>query len=129
MTRPGPLLWLWYALGGGLPERYRDWVLHDVTTRLWPLRQILRSLVQLAPIAVVLLFVVPGELWVRLVAILGGALVGLVYAASFVQQTTEHRAIKAGWPPHHAQAVRDARDAPGRAGAAQRYAERYRRDR
>ena len=128
MTRPGPLRWFWYALGGGLPPRYRDWVLHDVTTRTWALRQVLRSVVQLVPFAVVLLFVVPGELWVRLVAILGGTLVGLVYAASFVQQTTEHRAMKAGWSPHHAQAVRDARDAPGRAEAAQRYAERYRRD-
>ncbi len=125
-TRPGPLRWSWYALGGGLPPRYRDWVLHDVTTRTWALRQMLRSVVQLVPFAVVLLFVVPGEPWVRLVAILGGALVGLLYAASFVQQTTEHRAMKAGWPPHYAQAVRDSRDAPGRAEAARRYAERYR---
>lgn len=124
--RPGPLRWLWYALGGGLPPRYRDWVLHDVTVRSWPFRQMARSLVQILPFAVVLLLVVPGELWVRGAAVLGGTLVGMVYAASFVQQTTEQRAMKAGWPAGYAQAVRDERDAPAREAAARRYAERYR---
>jgi hypothetical protein len=76
MRRPGPLRWLWYAMGGGLPERYRDWVLHDVTTRTWALRQMLRSIVQLVPIGILLVLLVPGELWVRLVAVLGGAAVG-----------------------------------------------------
>lgn len=126
VVRPGPLLWLWYAAGGRLPERHREWVLHDVTTRTWPLRQMGRSLVQLVPVAALLLLVVPGELWVRVVAVLGGALVGMVYAASFVQQTTEQRAMKAGYPPGYAQAVRDRRDTPGKAAAAQRYADRYR---
>jgi hypothetical protein len=124
--RPGPLLWLRYAFGGGLPPRYRDWVLHDVTTRTWPLRQMLRSVVQLVPIAALLVLVVPGELWVRLVAVLGGALVGMLYAASFVQQTTEHRAMKAGWPPGYAQAVRDRRHEARRAEELIRYVERYR---
>ena len=30
-VRPDPLHWLWYAVGGGLPPRYRAWVGHDVT--------------------------------------------------------------------------------------------------
>jgi Family of unknown function (DUF5313) len=34
-ARPDPLHWLWYALGGGLPPRYRDWVLHDATAPTW----------------------------------------------------------------------------------------------
>ena len=54
-----------------------------------------------------LALLVPGELWVRLVAVLGGALVGLMYAASFVHLTTEHRAVKAGFAPGRAQAERD----------------------
>lgn len=126
VLRPGPLWWLWYAMGGGLPPRYRAWVLHDVSAPLWPVRQVLRSMVQLVPVGVLLVLLVPGELWVRLVAVLGGALVGLMYAASFVHLTTEHRAIKAGHPRGAAQAARDRLAAPGRAAADARYEERYR---
>lgn len=126
MRRPGPLRWLWYAMGGGLPERYRDWVLHDVSTRTWALRQMLRSVVQLVPFGILLVVLVPGELWVRLVAVLGGALVGLMYAASFVHLTTEHRSVKAGWAPGQAEAERERRTAPSREAAARRYADRYR---
>lgn len=41
IQRPGPLWWIWYAFGGKLPDRYRDWVLHDVTCRTWWLRHVL----------------------------------------------------------------------------------------
>lgn len=126
MHRPGPLWWLWYAMGGGLPARHRDWVLHDVTTRTWALRQMLRSIVQLVPVGILLVLLVPGELWVRLVAVLGGAAVGMIYAASFVHLTTEHRSVKAGWAPGQAEAVREKRTAPQREAAARRYEERYR---
>lgn len=126
MHRPGPLWWLWYAMGGGLPPRYRDWVLHDVSTRTWALRQMARAVVQLIPIGIVLVLLVPGELWVRLVAVLGGSLVGLMYAASFVPLTTEHRSVKAGFAPGRAQAERDKLAAPAREAAERRYAERYR---
>ncbi|WP_300007187.1 DUF5313 family protein [Pseudonocardia sp.] len=126
LRRPGPLRWLWYAMGGGLPARYRAWVLHDVTTRTWALRQMVRAVVQLVPVGVVLVLLVPGELWVRLAAVLGGALVGLVYAASFVPMTTEHRAVKAGFARGEAEAVRERRNAPARQAAERRYAQRYR---
>lgn len=126
MHRPGPLWWFWYAMGGGLPPRYRDWVLHDVSTRTWALRQMARAVVQLIPVGIVLAVLVPGELWVRLVAVLGGALVGLMYAASFVHLTTEHRAVKAGFARGRAQAERDRLAAPAREAADRRYAERYR---
>jgi hypothetical protein len=126
VQRPGPLRWLWYAMGGGLPARHRTWVLHDLTTGTWALRQMVRAVVQLVPIGVVLVLVVPGELWVRLVAVLGGALVGLIYAASFVHLTTEHRSVKAGWEPGRAEAERERRTAPEREAAARRYEERYR---
>lgn len=46
LARPGPLRRLLYAFGRGLPSRYREWVLHDRTTRTRPARQLLRSLVQ-----------------------------------------------------------------------------------
>ncbi|WP_346278999.1 DUF5313 family protein, partial [Pseudonocardia sp.] len=41
--RPGPLRWLWYALGGGLPPLYRRWVLHDTTCETWRLRHFARA--------------------------------------------------------------------------------------
>src|SRR6185312_16595006 len=55
VLRPDPLRWLWYSFGGGLPPRYREWVLHDVTTRSWALRQALRSLLMVAPLVVLVL--------------------------------------------------------------------------
>ena len=55
--RPGPLRWTWYAFGGKLPDRHREWVLNDVTCRTWWLRHIARSLVQLTPVAILLLVV------------------------------------------------------------------------
>ena len=58
-VRPGPLLWIRYAYGAALPERYRTWVLHDVTTRTWVLRHLVRGIVQFLPFAVVILLVVP----------------------------------------------------------------------
>src|SRR3954447_16205173 len=44
IVRPGPLAWIWYAIGGRLPERNRSWVLFDVTCRTWLLRHFARLL-------------------------------------------------------------------------------------
>lgn len=35
IMRPDPLRRLWYAYGGGLAPRYREWVLFDATCRTW----------------------------------------------------------------------------------------------
>ncbi|MEB3369953.1 DUF5313 family protein [Saccharopolyspora mangrovi] len=77
MIRPGPLRWVFHQYGGRLPERYRDWVLHDATCRTWVLRVLVRGLLQIAPIGVVLSLVPcggsirlraepPGDLWIHL---------------------------------------------------------------
>src|SRR3712207_1534646 len=61
IVRPAPHRWVWYALGGGLPERHRGWVLYDSTTETWWLRHIARMFVQLAiPIARVMLLLPAG---------------------------------------------------------------------
>lgn len=125
--RPGPLRWVAYAFGAGLPAEYREWVLHDLTTRSWPARQLLRSVVQVLPFAVVLTALLPGELWVRIVAVVGGWLVGMIYAVAYLYETTEHRALKAGYPRGTLKAVRDAAHAEERAAAQLRYEQRYRR--
>ncbi|HZG92941.1 MAG TPA: DUF5313 family protein [Pseudonocardia sp.] len=125
--RPGPVRWLLYAFGRGLPPEHREWVLHDLTTRTWALRQLLRSTVQVLPFALVLAAVLPGEPWVRVMAVAGGWAVGMIYAVAYLYETTEHRAIKAGYPRGLVQEVRGAAGADQRAAEERRYAERYRR--
>jgi hypothetical protein len=105
--QPNPVHWIWYALGGRLPERNREWVLHDTTVRTWALRHVLRSFVQLAiPIALVLLFV-PGPFWIRGMAALGGVLLALFFSLAYMTETTESRVKRAGYPAGTAQATRD----------------------
>lgn len=125
-ARPGPLRWLWYAFGGGLPARYRDWVLHDTTAPTWWLRQIVRALVQAVPVGVVVGFLIPGSTEIRLLAVAGGVFVALIYIVAFIDEAVEHRATKAGFPRGYAKAVRAQRGAPRREEEARRYAEYYR---
>jgi hypothetical protein len=131
--RPGILHWLWYALGGGLPDRYRAWVLYDTTTRTWVLRHLMRAAVQLAvPIGLVLLLV-PGEFWIRGMAALGGVFLALFFSIAYMPEATESRVKRAGYPPGTAAAtrevsgrVRDVEDSRKRRAAAARRADRYR---
>jgi len=125
--RPGPVRWLWYAVGGRLPADYREWVLHDVTCHTWPLRHLLRLLVQVVPVAVVLLAFVPGPLWVRLWGVTAGAVVGLLYSFVFLYEATEQRASKAGYPHVTATRVREERRAARSLAAAAREFDRRRR--
>jgi hypothetical protein len=107
--RPGPLRWFWYAVGGRLPDRYRPWVLHDLTCRTWPLRHLARLVAQLAPVAIVLVLLLPGPLWIRVMGALGGSLVGLFYSFVFLYEATEGRAAKAGYPHGTLHEVRNER--------------------
>jgi hypothetical protein len=107
VIRPGILRWLWYALGGGLPERNSAWVLQDTTSDNWGARHMLRALVQMAvPVLLVLAFV-PGPFWIRGMAALGGLLLGLIFSIAYMSETTENRVKKAGYPAGTAQAIRD----------------------
>lgn len=126
-TRPGPLRWLWYALGGGLPSRYRAWVLHDATCRTWHVRHFARVLVQFSPTPIPIFLIIPGPRWIPLLALLLGFLVAMRYALFTLHGSVEHRVQKAGYPPGTAQAVRDRATAAQRAEADARYALRYRR--
>lgn len=126
-VRPGPLRWVWYALGGGLPPRYREWVLHDTTARTWWVRQIARALVQAFPVALVVGLLIPGSAMIRVLAVLGGVFVAMIYVVAFLDEAVEHRAMKAGYPRGFAKGLRDAARQPERDAAARRYDERYRR--
>jgi Family of unknown function (DUF5313) len=112
-------------MGGRLPLRYSQWVLHDVTTRWWRLRALFRSLVQILPVAALIYVLLPTEPWVRLMACAGGVFVGMIYALAYLDESSESRALKAGFLRGTAQQVRDERIA-GRRGS--RFAEQYRRD-
>lgn len=109
VQRPSPARWVLYAFGAGLPARQRNWVLFDVTTRTWVVRHLLRSLVQIVPFAVVLYLVIPGDPTIRLVSIVMGTIVGFAYSAAFVEASTEHRAVKAGFPEGFAEEIRQRR--------------------
>ncbi|WP_245707446.1 DUF5313 family protein [Pseudonocardia oroxyli] len=126
VRRPNPIRWVLYAWGAGLPARHREWVLFDVTTRTWVLRHFARATVQLAPFAVLLYVFIPGESWVRAMAVLGGLLIGYFYSFAYVAESAEHRAVKAGYPRGTAAGLRAERNAAGRAEARQRYEERWR---
>ncbi len=97
-SRPTPLQWVRYALGGGLPRELSPWVLADTTGRTWVVRHLARALVQLAPVLVLCLVLPPVPLAYRVSAAVGGLLLGLGFSAFFMTETIEHRVVKAGYP-------------------------------
>ncbi len=123
-VRPNPVLWIWYAYGGRLPQRHSEWVLHDVSARTWMVRHALRSLVQLSPGLLFLLM--PGPLWIKAMALLGGVILGLWYSLAYAEFTVEHRAHKQGYPLGTARRMREEAKAQLRAEQHDRYAAIYR---
>ncbi|MFD1532354.1 DUF5313 family protein [Pseudonocardia aurantiaca] len=128
VRRPGPFRWLLYAFGRPLPLAYREWVLHDVTAPTWVLRHVLRTTVQLLPVAVLLFVLIPGPAWVRGCSLLAGLLLGYFYSFAYMYETTEHRAMKAGYPRGTAAATRGQEGEAERAEQARRYEQRWRRN-
>ncbi|HTZ43768.1 MAG TPA: DUF5313 family protein [Jatrophihabitans sp.] len=124
MQRPNPARWLWYSLGGGLPDRYAEWVLRDTTCRSWALRQVLRSLLYVAPLVAAVLIFVPGPFWIRGVSALGGVIMGLIYSLGYLVETTEHRLVKAGYPVGTGERVRGERQTHARSDAVARRREK-----
>jgi hypothetical protein len=124
--RPGPVRWVLYAFGRPLTPEYREWVLHDVTSRTWVLRHLLRTTVQLLPFAVLLYVLIPGPAWVRGCSVMAGLLLGYFYSAAYMYETTEHRVVRAGYPRGTAAEIRGRGDEAERAEQARRYDERWR---
>ncbi len=105
VLRPDPLRWIWYGLGGRLPERYRGWILSDATRPRWMLRHAVRALVQLA-VPIMLVLLLPGPLEIRLFTAACGLLIGLFFALAYSTETVEHRVRRAGFPAGLAEAIR-----------------------
>lgn len=89
MTRipgnPGPLRWLWFAAGFRLPQRYADWVRHELTDAGWRWRTVLRNLAIIVPVSliviVVLFSVLPAPTWLA-VMMLALILTGSVFTTA-----------------------------------------------
>ncbi len=97
-TTPDPARWLWYTFGGRLGPLYYGWVLHDNTARTRWLRQAVRGTVQISPLAVLMLVVMPFS-WLTGASILLGLLLGLWYSMAYINQTGERRLVKHGYEP------------------------------
>ena len=104
--RPNPLQWVWYALGGGLPRELSPWVLADTTGRTWIWRHLARAVVQVLPLVVLCLVVVPVPLAYRVSAAAGGLVLAVIFSIAFMTETIEHRVTKAGYPPGTAARLR-----------------------
>jgi hypothetical protein len=94
---PGVLRWLYYAYGGGLPPRYAQWVLHDLTCRTWLLRHLSRALAQCAPS--LLLLLLPGPLSLRLYMLALVFLGGIFISLSFAWEARNQRLYRHGFMP------------------------------
>jgi hypothetical protein len=111
VRRPGAFRWLWYAIGGSLPSRYDEWVLHDTTCRTWLLRHVVRSLIVLSvPVAMVIAFL-PTSVGLSMLTALAAGGSGLMFMLVHTIEATERRAIRAGYPGGTAEATRAQRSA------------------
>lgn len=131
MRRPNPVLWLYFQFGGRLPDRYRDWVLHDATCGTWLVRVLIRTLVWLAPAFAVLLvvLVLAGGSWpIALGSILLGILVSFRLAMANASESVDARLAKYGFPPGHGSTTRRDRNADANAEEERRYREQWRSD-
>ncbi|MCE7006781.1 DUF5313 domain-containing protein [Kibdelosporangium philippinense] len=112
VKRPNPALWLWYAVGGKLPDRYREWVLHDATVPTWLIRHVLRRLVFMAPILaalyLVLAVMMDFDLMIVLVGLGLGVYAGLYYSLVFSTHSVDSRVTRHGYPDEYASQVRKA---------------------
>jgi hypothetical protein len=125
--RPDPLRWLWYAFGGTLGPRYRDWVLRDLTGRTRWERQIVRAVVQVVPLVVVVLLVL-GSGWIAWVGVGCGIVLTLIYSTAYFDPSVEHRLAKHGYPTGTAHRIVTERDDAKHPDRMRRYMQTYRDD-
>lgn len=102
MTRlPGdPTVWQWirYAVGFRLPPANRDWVRHDLTDAGWRGRIMARHLVLMIPICL-LLALLPGPWWLRVVVPLLAFLTSTLTVMISADELRDVRLRRHGLPP------------------------------
>jgi hypothetical protein len=109
-VRPNPVLWLWYAYSGPLPRRHAIWVLYDATCSSWVARHIARILAAAAlPIAAIAIFL-PGAPKVRASTAFVAGACAVLFTAVWINESTEHRLVQAGYEWALGSALRVKRD-------------------
>ena len=70
---PGPLRWLWFALGFRLPPENVHWVRHELTDAGWRWRTVVRHLVVILPVCAIVVVVLqeflPAPAWVSVMMV------------------------------------------------------------
>lgn len=122
-NRPGPLRWLWYAVGGTLPAAYHEWVLYDLVCRTWVFRHLSRALVQFSVWWLVLLLPAPISLRLSMIAL--GYLLAIYFSFSFMEDACERRLIKHGYPVGLNRKIREETPPDQRSATATLYASYY----
>jgi uncharacterized protein DUF5313 len=124
MERPNPARWLWYAAGGNLPERYRDWVLHDTTSASWLFRHLARVLVVLVVPTVLLVVLMPTGTYLRVLTAFTTDACAVLLMAILASDMTERRLHRMGYPWGAAAQLRAQRAEGSQRDAAERYRRR-----
>jgi hypothetical protein len=123
LIRPGPIRWLWYAVGGTLPAAHHSWVLYDLTCRTWVLRHLARVQVMFSGWWLALL--VPGPWSLRFSMVALGYLLSIYFSLSFMEDASERRLIKHGFPTGLNRKIREESSVDQRAELAIMYAAYY----
>jgi hypothetical protein len=109
-TRPNPWQWLRYAYGARLPDRYREWVLHDATDSGWLWRFALLVIAQTVPwlvvVTVLLLLFTPLPLGWVLGADAIALGMSLFFTLTSAAELLEARLVKHGFPAGTGKATR-----------------------
>lgn len=130
VVRPDPFRWLWYAFGGTLPERHREWVLHDLTAHSWLWRFGARALLRLLPLTLtagIVLWLVGAPTGLAIASVFIGLLVGFYFSLSYAVESAEKRAEQHGFAVGTAVRVRDEKAASRRPDVQARYDAEWRR--
>ena len=112
VKRPNAVLCVWYAVGGKLPDRYREWVLHDATVPSWLIRHVVRRLTFMLPILVLLfvffVVILGYDTTIVLLALALGIYAGVYYSLIFSTHSVDSRVTRHGYPDEYASQVRKA---------------------
>ncbi|WP_370964275.1 DUF5313 family protein [Amycolatopsis sp. cg9] len=100
--RPGPLRWIRYVYGARLPDRYREWVLHDATAKTWLIRFAIRicfeALPWLAAAFVLVVTLTPIPVPLLLTGLALSLFLGLFFTLTSADELAEVRLGKHGFP-------------------------------
>ncbi|MCW2495188.1 DUF5313 family protein [Jatrophihabitans sp.] len=123
-NRPTVLQWLRYVFTGRVPAHLREWVLLDTTGRTWLLRHIARFLLQLSPVAVAVLLLLPAPIGIRIGCVFAGIAASVCFSFGYVVEMAEHRLENAGYPRGLAEVTRERRAQDAQRSSAARRRER-----